>query len=480
MKQKLIAAGLSCVLALSLTSPCLAIRTGSSGPQAAGRLDASQIVAPARATLSFSEIRARVLSGNLSIRSAKEGLAAARSMDLDKQFKDAIQELDDAIDDLDDAIEQMETAISSMSAASSASPDAAVKSLQEALSSAEGGGINAAALAQSISSISAASVMSTYSQLQARSMKSNVDSLKDQKSTLEEQLDDLKEERDKQKKEYARTLEDTARQVDYAVDQTVAGAESLYLSILSTQMQLEALQRSQADTARTVQEMTLRHQLGQISQQTLTQVQNGYDALVSTVSGLESTIATMKSSLQSLLGEQPTGSLTLLDTPSVTQQELSSISFAADLAAAKEKSFTLYSSARAVEKAEDEMEDARKDHGKSSYQYQMAEHSYQSAVYQNSAAVSGFELAVQTLYRAVAPAQAALAVKDADLIYQEQVFSAAELKYAQGNLSANGLENAKSTLEGARRDVAAARLDLFTAYHAYRQAVTLGLTGGAG
>ena len=243
MKQKLIAAGLACVLTLSLTSPCLAIRVGSSGPQAAGRLESSQIVTRSYATLSFSEIRSRVLAGNLSIRSAKEGLAAAESMDLDKQFKDAI-------DDLDDAIDQMESAISAMSAAGSASPDDAVRSLQQALTSAEDGGINASALAQSISAISAASVMSTYSQVQAQSMKSNVDSLKNQKSTLEEQLDDLKEERDKQKKEYVKTLADTARQIDHAIDQTVSGAESLYLSILSTQLQLDALRDSQSGTAR--------------------------------------------------------------------------------------------------------------------------------------------------------------------------------------------------------------------------------------
>ena len=226
--------------------------------------------------------------------------------------------------------------------------------------------------------------------------------------------------------------------------------------------------------------MELRYQLGQISQQTLTQVQNGYDTLVNTISGLETTIGTMKASLQSLLGEAPSGTLTLLDTPSVSPEELSGIVYASDLASGKEKSYAIYTAARAVENAEDDMADALKDHGKSSFQYQMAEHTYQSAVYQNSAAVAGFELSVQNLFRAIAPAQATLAVKENDLVYQEQVFSAAELKHAQGNLSANGLEDARSTLESARRDVEIARLDLFTAYHAYRQAVTLGLTGSAG
>ena len=68
-------------------------------------------------------------------------------------------------------------------------------------------------------------------------------------------------------------------------------------------------------------------------------------------------------------------------------------------------------------------------------------------------------------------------MKEGDLAYQEQVCAAAELKYQQGNISANALQEAVNTRESARRDVEAARLDLFTAYHAYRQAVNKGLVG---
>ncbi len=481
MLKRILAARLTCVLTVSLSAPALAIRTGSAGPQAAGKLESSQYVPSSYPTLSFEQIRDRVLAGNLSLRAAREGLESARSMDLDAQFDDAIDDLDDAIEDLEDAISQMEGAIASMSSAAAAgTPDAAIAGLQAALTATEEGGIDAAALAQSISAISAASVLSTYSQLQAESMKTNLGSLEEQKETLEEQLDDLKEEKDDQKKEYEKTLQDTIRQIEYAENQTVSGAQSLYLSILSTQTQLEALKDSQAGTERTVTEMELRYDLGQISRHTLIQVQNGFATLVNTVSGLETSLSVMRSSLQSLMGETPDGNLTLLDTPSVTPEELDALRYDADLVQAKKNSYSLYSAARAVEKAEDDMEDARKDEGKNSYQYKMAEHSYQSAVYQNSAAISGFELAFPNLYRAIAPARATLAVKEGDLAYQEQVFAAAELKFSQGNLSANALANAQSTLDGARRDVESARLDLFTAYHAYRQAVQYGLTGNAG
>ena len=265
--------------------------------------------------------------------------------------------------------------------------------------------------------------------------------------------------------------------VQSTIDQIVSGAESLYLTILTTELQYESLQDTLLSMNKTVEEMQLRYDLGQISAQTLLQVQNGYATLVNSLSGLENTMGTMRSSLQSLLGEVPDGTLNLTEVPSVSQAQLDAINDSSDLEKAKEKSYTLYNAARSVEKAEDDMDDARKDNGKNSYQYQMAEHAYQSAVYQQSAAIASFELSFQNLYRAIAPAQATLAVKEGDLAYQEHVCAAAELKYQQGNISANALQEAVNTRESARRDVEAARLDLFTAYHAYRQAVDKGLVG---
>ena len=206
-------------------------------------------------------------------------------------------------------------------------------------------------------------------------------------------------------------------------------------------------------------------------------MKNGDGTLENTVSGLADTLTTLRASLQSLLGETPDGNLILAETPAVNAAQLNSINYASDLEKAKEQSYTLYNAARSVEKAKDEMDTARKDNGKNSYQYQMAEHAYQSAVYQEAAAVASFELAFQKLFQAIAPAQSALAVKEADLLYQEQVCAAAELKYQQGNISANALQEAVDQRESARRDVEAARLDLFTAYHSYRQAVEKGLTG---
>ena len=458
--KRIVATGLTCAMLLSLPASALAVRKGSGGPKAAGKLDTTQIVPVASGSLSFDQIEGRVRAHNLNVRAAQEGVEQVKSMNWDK----ALSEMDDAIEEMEDLIDSMSGSSTGAIASASASLAASLAKLQQATD--ETSSIYAEEVVSGIANVSSLTSMATYGAMQAESLKSTLESLEDQR-------DDLK----KQKDNYPKTIEDTERMVQSTIDQIVSGAESLYLTILTTELQYESLQDTLLSMNKTVEEMQLRYDLGQISAQTLLQVQNGYATLVNSLSGLENTMGTMRSSLQSLLGEVPDGTLSLTEVPSVSQAQLDAINDSSDLEKAKEKSYTLYNAARSVEKAEDDMDDARKDNGKNSYQYQMAEHAYQSAVYQQSAAIASFELSFQNLYRAIAPAQATLAVKEGDLAYQEQVCAAAELKYQQGNISANALQEAVNTRESARRDVEAARLDLFTAYHAYRQAVDKGLVG---
>ena len=243
---------------------------------------------------------------------------------------------------------------------------------------------------------------------------------------------------------------------------------------------LKASLESMESTQRSLREVELRYELGQVSQLTLLQAQSGYDSLKASMDSLENTISTLYSSLQSLMGDVPTGRLTLTSTPYVTQGQLAAISYTSDLEKAKENSYTLYASARSVEDAKQAMDDARREEGKNSYQYKMAEYTYQSTLYQNDATIAEFELSFQSLYKALAPAQAALSAKESALAYEEQVYAVAERKHELGNLSDNALLDAKNTLNTAKRDVTAAEMELYTAYHSYEQAVKQGLVSSAG
>lgn len=453
---RVLALGLTCTALLSLATPAMAARqnTSTTPISASGT---TSVTIPSDGTLAFSQIGERVKANNLTLKAAEESLKQAKAMDWD-----------DAIDEMEDAIDNLDIQISQLLNGSSAQLEQAKKDLDSSLSSVITSKDNLSGLGsviQNTITVSTLTTLSQYGKMQAESLKST-------KESLEDQLDDLKE----QKQDYQKTLKDTERQIGYAADQTISGAESLYLTILSTQLQLDGLKNNTlASTQRSLKEIELRYQLGQVSKLTLTQVQNGYESLASSITSLENTVSTLYSSLQSLMGDVPTGKLRLLDTPSVTADELSYLNYASDLSKAKEKSYTLYTADRAVEDAEDAMNDARRDEGKNSYQYKMAEYAYQSSIYKKDAAVASFEASFLNLYKAIAPAQTALAAKQSALAYEQQMYAVAEKKYQLGNLSANALQDAKDTLDSAQRDVEAAQLDLFTAYHSYDQAVKLGL-----
>lgn len=462
MKQhtRILALGLTFTALLSLATPAMAARqnTSTTPISASGT---TSVTIPSDGTLSFSQIGERVKANNLTLKAAQESLKQAKAMDWD-----------DAIDEMEDAIDNLDIQISQLLNGSSAQLEQAKKDLDSSLSSVITSKDDLSGLGsviQNTITVSTLTTLSQYGKMQAESLKST-------KESLEDQLDDLKE----QKQDYQKTLKDTERQIDYAADQTISGAESLYLTILSTQLQLDGLKNNTlASTQRSLKEIELRYQLGQVSKLTLTQVQNGYESLASSITSLENTVSTLYSSLQSLMGDVPTGKLQLLDTPSVTANELSYLNYASDLSKAKEKSYTLYTADRAVEDAEDAMNDARRDEGKNSYQYKMAEYAYQSSIYKKDAAVASFEASFLNLYKAIAPAQTALAAKQSALAYEQQMYAVAEKKYQLGNLSANALQDAKDTLDSAQRDVEAAQLDLFTAYHSYDQAVKLGLVSSS-
>lgn len=453
---RVLALGLTCTALLSLATPAMAARqnTSTTPISASGT---TSVTIPSDGTLSFSQIGERVKANNLTLKAAQESLKQAQAMD----WNDAIDEMEDAIDNLDIQISQLLTG----SKAQLEKAQADLATSLNGISVTDGNLTGLKEVIQNTVTLSTLSSLSQYSQMQAASLKAS-------KESLEDQLDDLKE----QKQDYQKTLKDTERQIDYAADQTISGAESLYLTILSTQLQLDGLKNNTlASTQRSLKEIELRYQLGQVSKLTLTQVQNGYESLASSITSLENTVSTLYSSLQSLMGDVPTGKLRLLDTPSVTANELSYLNYASDLSKAKENSYSLYTADRAVEDAEDAMNDARRDEGKNSYQYKMAEYAYQSSIYKKDAAVASFEVSFLNLYKAIAPAQTALAAKQSALAYEQQMYAVAEKKYQLGNLSANALQDAKDTLDSAQRDVEAAQLDLFTAYHSYDQAVKLGL-----
>ena len=451
MKTRILSLCLAGVMLLSTGVTASAARvSGSAAPKTTTSHEWA--VTPVSGNLSFDQIGGKVRANNLTVKSLDETIQSMEAMNWDK----VIDEMEDAIDDLENQIDIMNRAVSNIGLVKTG-----LAAAFESLKAAE----DVTGVGMGITDGIEKLIQLSYMDFNLKSMESTLES-------LEDQLDDLKE----QKKDYnEKTLPDTKRQIESSVNQIIIGAESLYMTILSTELQKESLGDTAAALDRTVAEMELRYERGQISQMTLTQVKNGVGTLKANAASLDVALTSLYSSLQSLLGETITGTMTLSALPTVTAAEITAVSYTKDLEKAKEASYDLYAAARTVEDAEDDMEDARKENGKNSYQYKMAQHTYEAALLSEKSAVQNFELSFQRLYNQLSPALALCTTAENDLAYEEQVYQVAQLKHQQGNLSANALADARDTWETAKRDYASAQMDLFTAWHNYQNAVTRGV-----
>lgn len=451
MKTRILSLCLAGVMLLSTGVTASAARvSGSAAPKTTTSHEWA--VTPVSGNLSFDQIGGKVRANNLTVKSLDETIQSMEAMNWDK----VIDEMEDAIDDLEDQIDIMNSAVSNIG-----SVKTGLAAALESLKAAE----DVTGIGMGITDGIEKLIQLSYMDFSLKSMESTLES-------LEDQLDDLK----KQKNDYInKTLPDTKRQIESSVNQIIIGAESLYMTILSTELQKESLGDTAAALDRTVAEMELRYERGQISQMTLTQVKNGVGTLKANASSLDVALTSLYSSLQSLLGETITGTMTLSALPTVTAAEITAVSYSKDLEKAKEASYDLYAAARTVEDAKDDMEDARKEEGKNSYQYKMAQHTYEAALLTEKSAIQNFELSFQRLYNQLSPALALCTTAENDLSYEEQVYQVAQLKHQQGNLSANALADAKDTWETAKRDYASAQMDLFTAWNNYQNAVQHGI-----
>lgn len=298
------------------------------------------------------------------------------------------------------------------------------------------------------------------------SINANIDALK-------KQLDAIKED------EYQETLERATRQIENAMDQVILGGQSLYLSILTYEVNLADMERALTALQRSVTEMEARYQLGQVSELTLLQLKTTQQNTKSQAESMKLAIAKMKSSLSYLLGENQNASLTLTGLKQDYKQtnSLLSMDYPTALKRAKENSFAIYSANMTLKDAKEVWEDAKEDYGLSGYKYKMAEQTYQSAVYTHDASLKNFELSLQALYQAISEAQLGYNTAELGLRNQEKVYAAAQVKYEQGQISSYQLQAANEELLAAQSALKLANIKLFTVLNQYSWAVEQGVIG---
>ena len=296
-------------------------------------------------------------------------------------------------------------------------------------------------------------------------------SLSSSYNALKDTFDDLKD---------GKLQEDNAgiiRQLENAQDQMIMAAETLYVSLLEMDNSRDTLQRKLDALDRTVAEMELRYQRGQISALQLQEVRDGRTQLKSGLDTLSTNIIVYTAQLENLVGLEPTGTLKLSEIPDITPEQVAAMSYDTDLAAAKETSYTLYDAAQTLEDAKEDLRDAGKQYGfnEKRYEYISAQHTYQAAQYTYQATVDSFELGFHSAYTVVADYQQVLAAEESALSLAKNTYASEETKYRQGNISKNALLDAQDDLAEAEAAVLTARHNLFTAYRTYWWAVTKGV-----
>lgn len=381
--------------------------------------------------LSFANVDQRVRAGNLNYLVLEESIAQVEAIDYEELQEDLREGLNDI------ANLQWQTHMSG-----SMIPPTGNDALDQAL--------------QGMLSMSASSASQ---------------SLQSQYDALREQFDDLKDGKIQQ------DAADSVRQLRATQDNLVMLTQSMYIQLSELQATDAALDRGLAALDRTIQEMELRYQLGQISALTLQQSRASRTSLLSQQQTLASSAQTLTMNLESMIGADLTGSLRLSALPQVSQEELDAMDLEADLAAAKEASYELYAAKKTLDDARETYEDAgdQYNYNDRHYEFVQAQHAWQAAQYTYDGAVQSFELSFRTLYAQVKDYQQVLQAAQTALAVEQDNCAVDQLKYEQGTISKNALLTAQDDLAAAEETVATAQRNLFSAYNNYRWAVDSGI-----
>ena len=270
---------------------------------------------------------------------------------------------------------------------------------------------------------------------------------------------------------------DVVWQLQDTVDQVVTGGETLYITLVGLEQQAADGRRGLETIDRNLEELRLREQLGQVSQQTVAELEQTRAETVSQLNTLDSSIQQAKIQLQLMLGETPTGELTLGPLPTQDEMAWEEPDYEADLEAAKAASWTLRDAQKTLDDAQETWEDAQDEYRATREQYllQAAEHTWNAAQLTYQSTVQSFETNFKNLYDSLANYEQVLATAQSSLAWQQTLLSTAQTRYSLGLISYSEVLTAQDNVASAQSAVDTAWNNLFSARNSYRWAVETGL-----
>ena len=398
------------------------------------------------ADLTFAQVEERVRNNNLTILALEENIAAVEATD----YKELLRDLDDQLDELEDAKDGIEALIGQLQS-----------SVEPPLTSGEESNVDLKLYGQV-----------TVNNLLTKALASaTVASLESSIESLEDTIADIRSGKTQ------KTAQDGIRQMENLEDQVVVGAENLYMTVLELQNTRSALERSLESMDRTIQEMELRYQLGQISALQLQQAKGGRTQIESGIATLESSMDGAVVQLEMMVGADVTGRMRVAEVPEISDALVEAIDYEKEVESAKERSYDLYAARVTLNDAEEDYKEAKKEHGKNTYERKMAEHQWQAAQYTYQAAEQSFEAQFRALCASVKDYHQILKAKETALAIEQADFEAQKLKYEQGSISKNTYLTAQDDLAAARDEVTTAKHNLYTAYRSYEWAINSGVMG---
>ena len=470
MSKRLIALALAMAFGLALGANIASAEAGQPAAvaasaaaaqksEAAGTTEAEAPEPDAEGTLSFDNLRGRMLEHYYPLLALEEGIRAVEDLDyarMETDLRDALNEMADtqwsamSMSSALPANALTPTAIAGMMATIS---DASTRAALEAALTASSAALEASRGALSaVGNMVSSSIQPTYDET-----KKLFDAVRD---------GELKKDNDA-----------VLRELQNRRNQAIIGAESIYITCAGLNAQNAALTRSLAALARSEEELRLRNRLGQVSDFTLQSVENGRIQAESGKETLQMNIGNLLLRLKVMTGIDMDAELSLAALPTVTAEQLAALSPEQDLAAAQEASYELYDAKKTYDDAKEEYDDALKKYGSYSKknEWMQAKHTWQAAQYTYENAKQSYELKFRTLYTQVKDAAQIIESKRAALAAQEKSYQVSALKYQQGTIAANELANAGDELAKVKDELASAERDLFTQYRSYQWAVEYGI-----
>lgn len=267
------------------------------------------------------------------------------------------------------------------------------------------------------------------------------------------------------------------RQLEHAQDQIIMAGESLYIALVELDHTDATLARNLATLDRTLAELNIRYEMGQISALTLSETKAGRTSLVSGRQTLDMNRTNLRFQLQSMLGEELTGELVLAGLPALTQSELDSMDMDADLEQAKAASYDLLAARITLDDAKAAYDEACDEYNSNTQKYEFvsALHTWNAAQYTYDATVQNYELSFRSLYAQVKDYEQVLAAAKTSLAVKQDSLASAQIQFERGTISEYKMLDTKDAVAEAQDKVDSASIDLFSAYNNYCWAVERGI-----